>query len=316
MNVATRHLRPSPAQRERGGPLADAGGGVRAADRVLAAGLQLCAAGAGVIVLLIAGFLVFEAWPALRGIGVARFASDPSWHPAADAARGSFNLLPMIGGTLYATAGAVLLATPLGVLSAVFRHHYAAPAVARVYRRVIELLAGIPSVVYGFWGLVVLVPLIRALHPPGPSLLAGILILTLMILPTIALMADAAMAGVPAAQLRAAAALGLSRWRTVTGVVLPAARGGLSTGVVLGTGRAIGETMAVLMVCGNVVQTPASVFDPIRTLAANIALEMAYALGDHRSALFVSALVLLAMIAALIGVAERLRGRASVHAQA
>ncbi|HJO35137.1 MAG TPA: phosphate ABC transporter permease subunit PstC [Gammaproteobacteria bacterium] len=285
-------------------------------DRALAIGLRMCAAGAGVIVLLIAGFLVYESWPALREIGVVRFAGDASWHPAADATRGSFNLLPMIWGTLYATAGAVLLATPLGILSAVFSHHYAAPPLARVYRRVIELLAGIPSVVYGFWGLVVLVPLIRALQPPGPSLLAGILILSLMILPTMALMADAAIAAVPSAQQRAAAALGLSRWRTVTCVVLPAARSGLSTGIVLGTGRAIGETMAVLMVCGNVVQTPASVFDPVRTLAANIALEMAYALSDHRSALFVSGLVLLAMIAALIGVAERLRSHASVNAQA
>jgi phosphate transport system permease protein len=283
-------------------------------DRLLALGLRLCAAGAGIIVLLIAGFLVSQSWPALRAVGVTRFVSDASWHPAADAARGTFNLLPMVWGTLLATAGAVLLATPLGVLSAVFSHHYAAPQIARVYRRIIELLAGIPSVVYGFWGLVVLVPLIRVLHPPGPSLLAGVLILTLMILPTIALMADAAIGGVAPAQLRAAAALGLSRWRTVKSVVLPAARSGLATGVVLGTGRAIGETMAVLMVCGNVVQTPSSVFDPIRTLAANIELEMAYALDDHRSALFVSGLVLLAMIALLIGLAERLRRQAGVHA--
>ncbi|MFA5939569.1 MAG: phosphate ABC transporter permease subunit PstC [Sinimarinibacterium sp.] len=283
-------------------------------DRVLAAGLRLCAAGAAAIALLIAAFLAVESWPALRHLGIVRFVTDPSWHPAADAAAGTFNLLPMVWGTLCATAGAVLLATPLGVLSALFIHHYAARPVARLHRRMIELLAGIPSVVYGFWGLVVLVPLIRAVQPPGASLLAGILILTLMILPTIALMADAALAAIPAAQLRAAAALGLSRGRTVVGVVLPAARSGLLTGVVLGTGRAIGETMAVLMVCGNVVQTPDSLFDPVRTLAANIALEMAYAMGDHRSALFVSGLVLLAMIAALIGIAARLRPQAVAHA--
>ncbi|MEQ1440064.1 phosphate ABC transporter permease subunit PstC [Fontimonas sp. SYSU GA230001] len=283
-------------------------------DRVLAVGLRLCAAGAAAIVLLIAAFVVVESWPALRHLGIGRFVTDPSWHPTARAAQGTFDLLPMVWGTLWATAGAVLLATPLGVLSALFVHHYAARLAARVYRRMIELLAGIPSVVYGFWGLVVLVPLIRALYPPGPSLLAGILILTLMILPTIALMADAAIAAVPAAQLRAAAALGLSRGRTVVGVVLPAARSGLLTGVVLGTGRAIGETMAVLMVCGNVVQTPDSLFDPVRTLAANIALEMAYALGDHRSALFVSGLVLLALIAALTAIAAHLRPQAVAHA--
>ena len=166
----------------------------------------------------------------------------------------------------------------------------------RLYRRLIELLAGIPSVVYGFWGLVTLVPLIARVRPPGPSLLAGILILTIMILPTITLMAHAALAGVPKHYLQGAAALGLSRWATIRGVVFPAARSGLFTGVILETGRAIGETMAILMVCGNVVRTPHSLFDPIRTLTANIALEMGFALGDHRSALFVSGLLLTAMI--------------------
>jgi phosphate transport system permease protein len=206
--------------------------------------------------------------------------------------------------------GSVLIATPLGILSAVFCHYYAPPAVARPYRRLIELLAGIPSVVYGFWGLVVLVPLIGAIRAPGPSLLAGIVILTIMILPTIALMADASLANFPQQYLRGAAALGLPRWTTIRGVVFPAAKSGLFTGVILETGRAIGETMAILMVCGNVVQTPHSLFDPMRTLTANIALEMAYALGDHRAALFVSGLVLMAMIAALVGAADWIsRGR-------
>jgi len=176
--------------------------------------------------------------------------------------------------------------------------------------RMIELLAGIPSVVYGFWGLVVLVPQIAEIQPPGPSLIAGILILTIMILPTIALMADASLANVPQQYLRAAAALGLPRWATIWNVVFPAAKSGLFTGVILETGRAIGETMAILMVCGNVVQIPSSIFDPIRTLTANIALEMAYALGDHRAALFVSGLVLMAMIVALAVSAEWIsRGR-------
>jgi phosphate transport system permease protein len=125
-----------------------------------------------------------------------------------------------------------------------------------------------------------------------------------MILPTIALMADAALANVPAAYLRGAAALGLSRWATVRGVALPAAKSGLFTGVILETGRAIGETMAVLMVCGNVVETPRSPFDPVRTLTANIALEMAFALGDHRSALFLSGLILTGIIVALAVAAE------------
>ena len=275
-------------------------------DRLLLWLLRGAAVIAGAIVLLIVVFLVMEALPALRHVGVVRFFTDPSWHPA----EGLYNLTPMLWGTLFAMVGSVLIATPLGILSAVFCHYYAPPVIARPYRRLIELLSGIPSVVYGFWGLVVLVPLIGAIHPPGPSLLAGIVILTIMILPTIALMADASLANVPQQYLRGAAALGLPRWATVRGVVFPAAKSGLFTGVILETGRAIGETMAILMVCGNVVQTPHSLFDPMRTLTANIALEMAYALGDHRAALFVSGLVLMGMIAALVGAADWIsRGR-------
>ncbi|MBS0149310.1 MAG: phosphate ABC transporter permease subunit PstC [Nitrospira sp.] len=268
--------------------------------------LRGLAAIAGTIVMLIVTFLIMEALPVLHRIGLLRFFTDPSWHPA----EGFYNLTPMLWGTLFAMAGSVLIATPIGILSAVFCHYYAPFFLARLYRRLIELLAGIPSVVYGFWGLVVLVPMIGEMHPPGPSLLAGILILTIMILPTIALMADASLAAVPQHYLRGATALGLPRWATIKGVVLPAAKSGLFTGVILETGRAIGETMAILMVCGNVVQTPSSLFDPIRTLTSNIALEMAYALGDHRAALFVSGLVLMTMIVALAIAAEWIsRGR-------
>jgi phosphate transport system permease protein len=270
------------------------------ADRLLLWYLRGCALLAGGIVLLIAVFLVVESVPALRHLGLARFFTDPHWHPA----EGTYNIVPMLWGTGLATLGAVLLATPLGLVSALFVCFYAPPMLARWYRRLVALLAGIPSVVYGFWGLVNVVPWIGWLHPPGPSLLAGILILALMILPTIALLADAAISSVPRAYLQGAAALGLSRWATIRGVVLPAARSGLFTAVILGTGRAIGETMAVLMVCGNVVQVPAGLFDPIRTLTANIALEMAFALGDHRSALFVSGLVLLGLVVLLVLAAE------------
>jgi phosphate transport system permease protein len=269
-------------------------------DTVLVWILQASATIAGMVVMLISAFLVVEAFPVLTHVRLIRFFTDPSWHPA----EGFYNLTPMLWGTLFAMTGSVVIATPLGILSAVFCHYYAPAVLARPYRRLIELLAGIPSVVYGFWGLVVLVPLIGEIHPPGPSLLAGILILTIMILPTIALMADASLANVPQQYVRGAAALGLPRWATIRGVVLPAAKSGLFTGVILETGRAIGETMAILMVCGNVVQTPSSLFDPIRTLTANIALEMAYALGDHRAALFVSGLLLMAMIVALAVSAE------------
>ena len=277
-----------------------------AIDEILCWLLRGVAAIAGTIVLLIVAFLIMEALPVLHHVGLLRFFTDPSWHPA----EGFYNLTPMLWGTLFAMAGSVLIATPIGIFSAVFCHYYAPTMVARPYRRLIELLAGIPSVVYGFWGLVALVPLIGEIQPPGPSLLAGILILTIMILPTIALMADASLANVPQQYLRGAAALGLPRWATIRGVAFPAAKSGLFTGVILETGRAIGETMAILMVCGNVVQTPSSLFDPIRTLTANIALEMAYALGDHRAALFVSGLVLMGMIVALTIAAEWIsRGR-------
>jgi phosphate transport system permease protein len=269
-------------------------------DRLLVWVLRGLALVAGVITVLIWAFLILEALPVLQHVGLLRFFTDDSWHPTA----GLYNLTPMLAGTLLAMSGAVLVATPLGVISAIFRHYYAPPVVGRLYRRMIEVLAGIPSVVYGFWGLVVLVPLLGCIRPPGQSLLAGILILTIMILPTIALVADASLANIPQEYLRGAAALGLSRWAMVRGVVFPAAKSGLFTGVILETGRAIGETMAILMVAGNVVQFPTSLFSPIRTLTANIALEMAYATGDHRSALFVSGLMLMVIIVALVLAAE------------
>ncbi|NEO24258.1 MULTISPECIES: phosphate ABC transporter permease subunit PstC [unclassified Moorena] len=269
-------------------------------DSLLISTLQGCALVAGAIVVLIVVFLITEALPVLGQVGLLPFFTDPSWHPAETL----YNFTPMLWGTLFVTAGAMLVATPLGILSAVFCQYYAPPPIAGLYRRLIELLAGMPSVVYGFWGLVKLVPLIGRFQPPGASLLAGIAILTLMILPTIALTADASFAKVPPEYLQGSAALGLSRWATVRGVVFPAAKSGLFTGLILGTGRAIGETMAVLMVCGNVVQTPKSLFEPMRTLTANIALEMAYAMGNHRSALFVSGLLLMAIILVLVAIAE------------
>lgn len=244
-------------------------------------------------------FLLVESWPVLQHLSLARFFTDSSWHPL----EGAYNLTPMLSGTLFASIGALLLAIPLGIASAIFIVFYASPRSALLYRRLIELLAGIPSVVFGFWGLTILVPLINQLHPPGASLLAGILVLTLMILPTIALTAYAAFSAVPNEYMRSAAALGLSRWGMIRGVIFPAARTGIVAGVILAAGRALGETMAVLMVAGNVVQHPESLFDPIRTLAANIALEMAYAMGDHRAVLFVSGLMLMLLVMILSGLA-------------
>jgi len=271
-------------------------------DRQLVTLLRGCALLSAAIVLLILLFLLRESWPVLRQVPLLRFVTDASWHPV----DGLYRLTPMLSATLYSMLGAVLLATPLGIASALFSRYYAPPFIAGGYRRLIELLAGIPSVVYGFWGLITLAPLIGRLHPPGVSLLTGILILTLMILPTVALTVDAALAAVPIAYVRGAAALGLSRWGLIGGVALPAARSGITAGIILAAGRAIGETMAVLMVVGNVVQQPLSLFDSVRTLTANIALEMAYATGDHRAALFVSGLTLMLMVLVLVGTAELL----------
>ncbi len=271
-----------------------------ASDFILVWILRALAAVSGVIVFLIAAFLALESFPVLRHVGIAVFFTDNGWHPIDKL----YNLSPMLLGSLLSMAGSVLVATPLGILSAVFCQYYAPPFLARQFRRLIELLAGIPSVVYGLWGLVVLAPIINRIHPPGQCLLTGIAILTIMILPTIALMADASFASVPKQFTHGAAALGLTRLGTLRHIILPAARSGLFTGVILETGRAIGETMAVLMVCGNVVQVPGSLFDSMRTLTANIALEMAYAHGDHRSALFVSGLILMVVIVLLAVAAE------------
>lgn len=265
--------------------------------------LRILAGLAGSLLLLVIGFLLHESWPALRQTGLSRFWTDLYWFPTEN----SFGMTPMILGTLGAAAGSILLASPLAILSALFCQYYAPPALSRWFRRMIELLAGIPSVVFGLWGLVVLVPLIGRWHPPGPSLLAGILILAVMILPTIMLVAQASMAQVPSSYLHTATALGLSRWTMIRYIILPTARSGIVTGVLLGVARALGETMAMLMVCGNVVQIPSHLFDPIRTLTANMALEMGYALGQHRSALFVSGLMLMGLVALCVGLAEHIR---------
>lgn len=272
-------------------------------DRLVQWLLRLGAMIAALVMLLILAFLLLESWPALFQLTPARFWMDVSWHPL----EASYNLMPMLSGTVLASIGALLLAIPLGLASALFIVFYATAHLATPYKRLIELLAGIPSVVFGFWGLTTLVPLITQWHPPGASLLAAVLVLTLMILPTITLTAFSALHAVPDDFLRNAAALGMSRWGMIYGVAFPAARTGIVAGIILAAGRALGETMAVLMVAGNVVQHPASLFDPIRTLAANIALEMAYAMGDHRAVLFVTGLLLMLLVMLLAAMAGWLR---------
>lgn len=256
------------------------------------------------MVLLIVLFLIKEAWPVMQRVGLWRFLIDRAWNPT----EMLYGMGPMLLGSVVAAVGATLIAAPLGVGSALFCRYLAPASVARVQRSLVTLLAGIPSVVFGFWGLVVLVPLIAMIEPPGASLLAAMLVLAIMILPTVALTADAALGAVPASYTQGAAALGLSREATIVNVLLPAAKAGIGAGVLLALARALGETMAVLMVAGNVVQVPTSLFDPVRTLTANIALEMAYAAGDHRGSLFVSGLALTAIVAFVAITAWRMTG--------
>jgi phosphate transport system permease protein len=259
---------------------------------------------AGLLCLVVL-FILKETWPALSHGGIAKFASDKHWHPLEN----EFGVLPMLWATLSSAALATLIATPLGIGAALFCRYFAPQWLIRPYRAAITLLAGIPSVVYGFWGLTVLVPLVARIEPPGASLLTASLILAIMILPTIALMSEAAIAAVPAHYTTGASALGLTQHATILKVILPAAKSGIIAAIILGVARALGETMAVLMVSGNVVQTPTSLFAPMRTLTANIALEMAYATAFHRSTLFVSGLLLTLVIGVLALAAHRMEAQ-------
>ena len=271
------------------------------ADRWLQPLLGLPAAGAATILLLVLAFLLREAAPLLTDRDAIGFLTDPGWYPL----EGQFGMLPMVVASLVAALGAVALAGPLGVASAIFLNFLAPPAVARTYRMMLALLAGIPSVVFGLWGLTVLVPLIALWQPPGTSLLAAIVVLTLMILPTVSLTSTSALAAVPKSLLHGAAALGLTQQGMILKVAVPAARRGILNGVLLASARALGETMAVLMVAGNVVQYPGGVFEPVRVLTANIALEMAYATGMHRAGLFTSGLLLMGVVILLAWLAAR-----------
>ena len=282
-------------------------GRVVSADRLLLWCAGLCGLVSATIVMLIVLFVAREAWPALGQVGLAGMFSGTAWYPAEGVQSGSYSLWPALAGTAAVTLLAVLLATPCGLAWAAVQHCGLPRPVAAVQLRLMELLAGIPSVVYGFWGLTVVVPLLAAWKPPGASLLAGGLVLALMILPTVALLADAALAGVASEWKQGAAALGLSRRATLLKVSFPAARAGLVSAVLLAVARALGETMAVLMVCGNVPRLPRSVFDPVRTLTAQIALEMGYAGELHRGALFAGGLVLLVVVTGLVLLTESLQ---------
>lgn len=282
-------------------------------DRRLNLALTILTTGIALLLLLIALFLLGESWPFLVRVWnsgtvpelfIALF-QNQGWYPL----EGLFGMAPMILASIAVTLGAILIALPLGLANAIFLEFYASPRLARWFRLLLNLLAGIPSVVFGLWGLTRLVPLIGEWQPPGASLLAATLVLSLMILPTIALTSASALASVPKDLLLGSIALGMRRKTQILSIMLPAARGGIGQGVLLATARALGETMAVLMVAGNVVQLPTGLFEPVRVLTANIALEMAYALDDHRASLFASGLLLTALVWILSWSAYRLNRR-------
>lgn len=249
-------------------------------------------------------FILREGAPVLFKVGLGGFLST-DWHPTA----GRYGIAAMVVGSLAVTAGALAFGVPLGVACAIVLGEMAPRGLRLVLKPTIEVLAGIPSVVYGFMGIVVVLPWIRVhLGGPGASSLAGSFILGIMILPTIIAVSLDALRAVPRSYREGSLALGATEWQTTWRVVLPAARSGIVAGVILGVGRAMGETMAVVMVTGNAVQLPHSPLDPVRTMTANLALEMAYAAGDHREALFATAIVLFLAIVLLNLLAGLVRG--------
>lgn len=269
----------------------------------------LFTAAAGISILavaLICIFLFASGLPAIGEIGVLDFLGGTTWRPAAD----QYGILPMIIGSVYATIGALIIGIPIGLFAAVYLSRFASPRVKRVLTPGVELLAGIPSVIYGFFGLVVLVPLIREVfNVQGMSLLAASIILGIMILPTIITVARNAIDAVPDSYYEGALALGADHERSVFRVLVPAATSGIMAGVVLGVGRAIGETMAVVMIAGNQAVIPDSILDGVRTLTTNIVLEMGYAADLHREALIATAVVLFVFVLIINIVFAVLNGR-------
>ena len=244
-------------------------------------------------VALICIFIFINGIPAMTEIGVFKFLSGTHWRPSNDV----YGIFPMILGSLYVTAGAIMIGVPIGILTAVFMARFCPKKLYKILKPAIDLLAGIPSVVYGFFGLMVIVPLIRDyLGGSGSSMLAASIVLGIMILPTVISVSEAAIRAVPESYYEGALALGATHERSVFFIVVPAAKSGILAGVILGIGRAVGETMAVVMVAGNQAIIPSSVLKGLRTLTANIVLEMGYAADLHRGALIATAVVLFVFI--------------------
>jgi phosphate transport system permease protein len=255
------------------------------------------------VVLLIGLFTLREAWPAFQQIGLDKLLLGRVWRPG----QGQFGLLAMIAGSILVTIGAIALGVPLALGGAIFLAEVAPPTMRGIVRPAVELLAGIPSVVYGLFGMVVLVPLVRQIPVPGNTgfgLLSASIVLAVMILPTITNISEDAIRAVPREYKEGSLALGTTHWQTIVGVTLPAARSGIIAAIILGIGRALGETMAMIMVIGNSIVFPSPLNDnPLtiflrqtRTLTGNIAVEISYATGLHEDAIFATGVVLFVLI--------------------
>lgn len=259
--------------------------------------------------LLIIGFVFYKGLRPfiLEGYSFSDFIFGTQWIPSAN----KYGILPMIVASLGATIGALIIGVPVGILTAIFIAEIAPKKVAKIMSGAVELLAGIPSVLYGVFGLAVIVPTIQDLFnlPKGQSLLAVIVVLAIMMLPTVITVSETAIRAVPNAYKEGSLALGASKTETIFKVVVPAAKSGIMTGVVLGIGRAIGETMAVILVAGNTPVIPTSIMDSVRPLTTNIALEMGYAFGTHQEMLFATGVVLFTFILILNLVLSKLSNK-------
>lgn len=267
----------------------------------------ICATASFIILAAIAIFTLREGLPAFQQVGWLRFIFGTEWRPSLD----KFGILPMIVGSLAVTLGGMILAIPLGIGCAVLLAEVAPHRVRQLLRPAVEILVGIPSVVYGLVGMLLIVPLIRDIGGTGYSIAAGALVLTAMVLPTVISISEDSIRAVPRRYKEGALALGANHWQTIWHVLIPAARSGILAGIILGMGRAIGEAMAMIMVTGNAVQIPNSPLDPTRTLAGGIAVEINYASGLHENALFAIGVVLfvLIMIINSIAMVAMRRGR-------
>ena len=258
-------------------------------EKIIEKALMLTAFSAVAAIVLIFAFIFREGLPLMLKTGIPKFIAGTRWAPS----QNQYGILPMIVGSLEVTLLAIVFGAVLGLSCSMFLAEFAPRWSVRLLKPVIELLAGIPSVVYGFIGVVVLVPLIRrSFGGPGFSVLASAIILGIMILPMVIAVSLDALQAVPLNYKEGSLALGATRWQTLYRVTFPAARSGIIAALILGMGRAVGETMAVIMVAGNAVKIPHSVLEPVRTLTSNIALEMGYASGDHQAALFATGVVL------------------------